>query len=99
MSNRGARSIALIAALAIGETACDKKPAQLSALDRAFKAGVFTKEEYESKKNALEQKADALRALDKALQAGILTKDEYRTKTAALLASATAAPLVEHATR
>jgi hypothetical protein len=99
MSNRGARSIALIAALAIWETACSEKPAQLSALDRAYRSGVFTKEEYESKKTAIEHKAEALRALDKALQSGILTKDEYRTKTASLLASETAAPLVEHATR
>jgi hypothetical protein len=91
--------MALIGVLAIWETACTEKPAQFSALDRAFKAGVLTKEEYDSKKTALEQKADALRALDKALQSGILTKDEYRTKTAALLASETPAPLAEHATQ
>jgi outer membrane biosynthesis protein TonB len=45
-----------LAALLIVATAChksDPKEAQLKALDEAYKSGVFTKEEYDAKKQAL----------------------------------------------
>ena len=47
--------IALAVALTLSAAAChkDNKEAQLKALDSAYKSGVFTKEEYDAKKQAL----------------------------------------------
>jgi len=62
---------------------------ELAALDRAYQAGILTKEEYQAKKSSLSQ----LAALDKAYQTGVLTKTEYDAKRAALLGSRAQAPL------
>ena len=64
---------------------------QLAALDRAYKAGVLTADEYSAKKAALGGQGQALAALDKALAAGVLTKAEYEAKRSALLQTAAAA--------
>jgi hypothetical protein len=61
-----------------------EKPTDLSALDKAYQAGILTKEEYGAKKAAL-QRQRALAALDAAHRAGILTADEYASRKAALV--------------
>lgn len=47
--------MAMAVALLMGAAAChkDNKEAQMKALDNAYKSGVFTKEEYDAKKQAL----------------------------------------------
>jgi Short C-terminal domain len=80
----------------VGLTACarsDSSVQALAALDSAYKAGVLSREEYETKRVALVNQSRALATLDKARDAGILTQDEYRAKKLALLpAVPTAAP-------
>jgi hypothetical protein len=52
---KNTRRIVLAVALLLNAAAChkDDKAAQLKALDNAYKAGVFTKEEYDAKKQVL----------------------------------------------
>src|SRR5580700_5764407 len=58
-----------------------------AALEKAYKAGVLTKEEYETRKARLGDTAAKLAALEKARAEGVLTNDEYEAKKSALLAA------------
>jgi hypothetical protein len=68
------------------------KSRELTALDRAYDAGVLTKVEYDTKKALFTAKADALAALEKARETGVLTSAEYEAKRAALLGTAAPTP-------
>jgi len=85
----------------MGGGACSRgeRSKELSALDDAYKSGIFTKDEYEAKRAALESQSAALAALDKALAAGLLTKDEYQARRARLEAQKGALTALERAFR
>ena len=86
-------SSAMICALCLLFAGCSRSnenASQLAALERAYKAGILTANEYAAKKAALGSQPQALAALDKAFQAGVLTKAEYDAKRSALLQSAAA---------
>jgi len=69
---------------------------KLAALDKAYQAGVLSKDEYEAKKRELAPApaADPARmsALDTAYQTGVLTKEEYEAKKRGLTAAPVATP-------
>src|SRR5579883_2471110 len=83
MTARWVSLAVVVAALA----ACSREGAtgDMAALDKAYKAGVLSPDEYAAKKAALQRQDKAIAALDKALAAGVLTKDEYLAKKSALL--------------
>src|SRR5579884_2618250 len=83
MTARWVSLAVVVAALA----ACSREGAtgDMAALDKAYKAGVLSPDEYAAKKAALQREGKAIAALDKALAAGVLTKDEYLAKKSALL--------------
>ena len=62
------------------------EPPDFAALDRAYQAGVFNKDEYEAKKAGLESQAAALDALDKARAAGVVTGEDFARIKSRLIA-------------
>lgn len=84
----------VICVLAVGAASCalqQESKEQIAfdkALDKAYSAGLLTRQEYNAKKAAFAKRADAVAALDKALASGVLTHDEYAAKKAALLEQA-----------
>lgn len=62
------------------------RSADFAALDRAYQAGVFNKDEYETKKAGLESEAAALDALDKARAAGVVTAEDFARIKSRLIA-------------
>jgi hypothetical protein len=69
----------------------------LAALDRAYRAGVLNKDEYEAKKAGLESQREALDALDKALATGAVTPADYQATKARLIAKGSALASLESA--
>ena len=90
MRNLSAWVLVGVVLLSVSSTACSKRgnSRDLAALENAYKSGVLTKSEYETKKAAFESQAGPLAALDKALQVGVLTKDEYDARKTRLLSQA-----------
>ena len=60
----------------------------LAALDRAYQAGILTKEEYAAKRSALLANGEKSSALDKAFQSGVITRGEYEAKRSQLAGTA-----------
>jgi hypothetical protein len=81
--------VAVAVLLSILVTACSSnaQSKDAAALDKAYKAGVLSKEEYQARKARLDETTTKLAALDKARADGVLTNDEYVAKKSALLAS------------
>jgi len=75
------------------------KSKELTALDRAYGAGILTVDEYEAKKAALLNEAEALAALDKAFAAGVFTKDEYDHRRSRLNSAVASLGALEKARR
>ncbi|MBZ5593353.1 MAG: SHOCT domain-containing protein [Acidobacteriia bacterium] len=101
MKKLGAPVIAVVVLLSICGAGCSRgeKSRELSALDKAYQAGVLTKDEYEVKKAAFESAAAAQAALNKALEAGVLTKDEYDARKTRLSAQIATLEALERAMR
>jgi len=76
MKLRTARLAATVLALTTGACQRGGENKQIAALDSAYKAGVITKSEYDTKKAAIA----SLAALDKARDAGVLTPAEYEQR-------------------
>ena len=70
---------------------------EMTALDQAYRAGVFTKTEYEAKKAGIESQAPALEALRQAVAAGVVSKNDYPAMKAHLIAKGTAIAALEQA--
>jgi hypothetical protein len=70
---------------------------EMAALDQAYRAGVFTKDEYAAKKKGIESQAKALEALEKALAAGVISNNDYPAMKARLIAKGTAIAALEQA--
>jgi hypothetical protein len=89
MRNLTACSLALLALVSLGATACsqDERSKELAALDKAYQSGALTLSEYQAKKAAIEAREAKLAAIEKAHVDGVLTNDEYVAKKSALLTS------------
>ena len=84
MRKRARSRTAAVLALTLAMAACNRGgDKQLAALESAYKAGVITKAEYDSRKAALV----TLAALDKARDAGLLTPAEYQERKQRLSAA------------
>jgi hypothetical protein len=70
---------------------------EMTALDQAYRAGVFTKTEYEAKKAGIRSQAPALEALRQAVAAGVVSKNDYPAMKARLIAKGTAIAALEQA--
>lgn len=62
-----------------------EKSKELTALDKAYRSGVLTLSEYQTKKAAIEATEAKLAAIEKAHADGVLNNDEYVAKKSALL--------------
>ena len=79
--------VAVMSLVSLWSAACSQSqnaPDGLAALDKAYRAGILTADEYATKKAALANRAAQLAALNKALAAGVLTQDEYAAKKSAI---------------
>jgi hypothetical protein len=84
MRNLIACSLALFALLSCSQ---GEKSKELAALDKAYRSGVLTLSEYQTKKAAIEAREAKLAAIEKAHADGVLTNDEYVAKKSALVTS------------
>jgi hypothetical protein len=99
MRNAGAGLFAVVVLLGFWGSGCSRsrESKDLAALDRAYRAGVVNKDEYEAKKAGLESQREALDALDKALATGAVTPADYQTIKARLIAKGSALASLENA--
>jgi hypothetical protein len=81
-----------IAVLMLLSCSQGEKSKELAALDKAYRSGVLTLSEYQTKKAAVEATEAKLAAIEKAHADGVLTNDEYVAKKSALLAANDALP-------
>ena len=92
---------AAVLALAGAGSGCSRhssaRSADFTALDRAYQAGVLSKDEYDLKKAGLESQASALDALDKAKAAGVVTEEDFVRIKARLIAKGTSLASLEAA--
>ena len=100
MRNAGAGLFAVVVLLGFWGSGCSRsrESKDLAALDRAYRAGVLNKDEYEAKKAGLESQREALDALDKALATGAVTPADYQTIKARLIAKGSALASLEGVT-
>jgi len=80
-------AVAVLLSIFIAACSSNAQSKDAAALDKAYKAGVLSKEEYQARKARLDETTTKLAALDKARADGVLTNDEYVAKKSALLAS------------
>src|SRR6185295_658860 len=101
MGTNRIRGLAVVVLFALCASNCSRseKSKELVALDKAYQAGVITKDEYEVKKAAFQSAAEARTALDQARDAGVLTKEEYDARIARLDAKVAALAALEKALR
>src|ERR1700733_2474609 len=76
------------------DTACSQgeKSKSLAALDEAYRSGVLTLSEYQTKKAAIEAAAAKIATIEKAHADGVLSVDEYVAKKSAIPTGQPAVP-------